>query len=95
MADDITNLITSKVLKQIAKDLQKDGIKIIFFGKAWSNQPANWVYFDTILNIEKIQAKYNLDKTIKAYKNLDPRTGIEAGFIDTITGEGLMGKLNN
>ncbi|WP_271766677.1 hypothetical protein [Aquimarina algiphila] len=92
---DRTNLIQSKTLQRIAKDLQNKGIKITHFGKAWSNQPANWVYFDTVLNIEEIKTTYNLGETIQPYENLDPRTGTEKGFIDTQTGEGLMGKLNN
>jgi hypothetical protein len=90
---DRTNLIKSVSLRQIAKGLQKSGIKISYCGRAWTEQHANWIYFDTVLNVEKLRNKYQLGAHIVIHENLDPKSGTEKGFIDEQTGEGLMGKI--
>jgi hypothetical protein len=33
-----------------SKYLIKNGNRISFFGQAWSNTSADWIYFDTILD---------------------------------------------
>lgn len=91
---DKTNLIISIPLRKIAKDLQNQGVAITSFGQAWSKQSANWIYFDTVLNISELKAQYQQNEAITAHENTDPRSGLERGLIDTKTGEGLMGKLN-
>ena len=90
---DKTNLIKSDSLREIAKNLKKKGIEIDFFGLAWTKQIANWIYFDTVLNVEKLRNKYQLGAHIVIHENLDPKSGMEKGFIDKQTGEGLMGKI--
>ena len=92
---DKTNLIKSDALRQVAKDLKDTGIAINYFGKAWSKQPVNWIYFDTVLDVKQLRTTYSLRSTIIDQENLDPRSGTERGFIDTQTGEGVMGKLNS
>lgn len=90
---DKTNLIRSSALRQIAKGLQKSGIEISYFGRAWTEQHADWIYFDTVLDVEKLRNKYQLGANIISHENLDPKSGTEKGFIDEQTGEGLMGKI--
>ena len=84
-------LIESKEIKEMAKYLTKQGIAITFFGKAWSGCVNNWIYFDTILEIEELIEKFSLDSNISIHENLDPKSGKERGFIDNRTGEGIMG----
>lgn len=90
---DKTNLIKSDLLRKIAKNLKKRGIEIDYFGHAWTKQIANWIYFDTVLNVEKLRTKYQLGAHIVVHENHDPKSGTEKGFIDEQTGEGLMGKI--
>jgi len=87
------NLIQSKELRKLAKHLRKEKCEITFFGKAWSKQAADWIYFDTVLAVEQIKETFNFGNHIQIHKNTDPRSGKELGFIDTKTGEGLMGRL--
>jgi len=91
---DKINLIQSKELRKLAKHLKKEKCKITFFGKAWSKQTADWIYFDTVLNVEKLKKKFDFGDHIQIHKNTDPRSGKELGFIDSKTGEGLMGRLS-
>ena len=90
---DKTNLIESSELRQMAKYLKKRGLKPTFFGQARTNANAHWIYFDTVLDLEKLKRKFYLGSHIKVHQNLDPRSGTESGFVDDLTGEGLMGKL--
>jgi len=90
---DKTNLIKSDSIRQIARSLKKSGIEVTYFGRAWTEQLADWIYFDTVLNVEKLRNKYQLGAHIVIHENLDPKSGTEKGFIDEQTGEGLMGKI--
>ena len=90
---DKTNLIKSDSLRNIAKSLKNKGIDITYFGRAWTKQLADWIYFDTVLDVEKLWEKYQLGAHIVIHENLDPKSGTEKGFIDEQTGEGLMGKI--
>ncbi|MCB0704211.1 MAG: hypothetical protein KDC34_02835 [Saprospiraceae bacterium] len=85
--------IESDQIRSIAEYLYKQQIPVTFFGKAWSGCTNNWIYFDTYLDIEALTALFNLGEHIEIHENLDPRSGLEKGFIDKNTGEGLMGKL--
>ncbi len=90
---DYSNSIKSDELRKIAKYLIKTNKKITFYGKAWENTKADWVYFDTVFDIGKIKAKLSLSENIIVHENLDVKSGSERGFLDTKTGEGVMGKL--
>jgi alpha-N-acetylglucosamine transferase len=62
------------------------------FGRGQSTS-ADWIYFDTILDFDRLRKKFKLMDNIVLHENLDPKSGTEKGFIDKRTGEGLMGKL--
>ncbi|GGG66445.1 hypothetical protein [Epilithonimonas arachidiradicis] len=87
------NIIESQELKKVISYLIKKRITINFIGKAWSNVDSVWIYFDTILNIPKLREKLSLSDNIIEHKNIDPRSGLELGFIDEMTNEGVMGNL--
>lgn len=68
-------------------------IAITSFGQAWSKASAPWIYFDTVLDVDGLRSKFRLDENLEIHENLDPKSGLEKGFVDKTTGEGLMGKL--
>jgi len=90
---DKTNLIKSASLRNIAKSLKNKGIEITYFGRTWTKQLADWIYFDIVLDVEKLRDQFQLGAHIVIHQNLDPKSGTEKGFIDEHTGEGLMGKI--
>ena len=92
---DKTNLIKSDSLRNIAKSLKNKGIEITYFGRTWTKQLADWIYFDTVLDVEKLRKKYQLGAHILMHENLDPKSGTEKGLIDEQTGEGLMGQIKS
>lgn len=91
---DFSNSIRSEELRRLAKKLIKEKTRITFYGKAWSENTADWIYFDKVLDLKKIREKFAFGEHIIEHQNLDNRSGLESGFIDQNTNEGLMGKVN-
>jgi len=90
---DISNSIRSAKLRRLAKKLIKEDTPITFYGKAWSESKADWIYFDKVFDLKKIRNKFAFGENIIEHQNLDIRSGLESGFIDKNTNEGIMGKV--
>ena len=90
---DFSNSIRSTELRSLAKKLIKENTPITFYGKAWSENTADWIYFDKVFDLKKIRNKFAFGKNIIEHQNLDNRSGLESGFIDKNTNEGIMGKV--
>ena len=90
---DFSNSISSAELRLLAKKLIKENTRIIFFGKAWSENTADGIYFDKVLDLKKIRNKFSFGENIIEHQNLDNKSGLESGFIDKNTNEGIMGKV--
>ena len=90
---DYSNAIRSPELRRLAKELINENTQITFYGKAWSENTADWIYFDKVLDLKKIRRIFEFGTNIIDHQNLDNRSGIESGFIDTNTSEGIMGKV--
>ena len=88
------NSVISPDLKRLANYLIKKKTEITYWGKAWSESQSDWIYFDKVLDLEKLRTKLNFGENIIDHQNLDNRSGLEKGFIDKKTGEGVMGKVN-
>ena len=88
------NSVISPDLKRLTNYLIKNKIEIKYWGKAWSENQSDWIYFDKVLDLEKLRTKLNFGESIIDHQNLDSRSGLEKGFIDRKTGEGVMGKVN-
>lgn len=91
---DPSNSIVSTDLKKLAKYLIKRNYQITFWGEAWSEIDADWIYFDTKLDLKNLRNKMEFKENIIEYENLDNKSGLESGFIDQRTKEGIMGKLH-
>ena len=90
---DFSNSIRSAELRRLAKKLIKENTRITFYGKAWSENTADWIYFDKVLDLKKIRNKFSFGENIIEHQNLDITSGLESGFIDKNTNEGIMGKI--
>jgi hypothetical protein len=63
--------LKSDSLREIAKYLIKNGNRISFFGQAWSNTSADWIYFDTILDFDRLRKNFKLMDNIVLHENLE------------------------
>ena len=85
--------IQSEKIREMAMHLYMQRIPITIFGKTWSGASNNWIYFDTVLDLEQLRKEFDLGDEFIVHENLDPKSGRERGFIDCKTGEGIMGKI--
>ncbi len=90
---DYSNLIRSTELRSLAKKLIKENTQITFYGKAWSENTSDWLYFDKVFDLKKMRNEFGLGENIIEHQNLDNKSGLESGFIDKNTNEGIIGKL--
>lgn len=63
----------------------------IFRGKAWSSNCNEWVYFDCILDTEKLKTKLGLDNCIITHEFLDIKVANELGLVCEKCKDGIMG----
>ena len=74
--------------------LKAKGFKETFRGQAWSDNCREWVYYDTVLDLEDIRKHCDFPPFVKVHINDDPKSGTEAGFFCEICKDGVMGKLD-
>jgi hypothetical protein len=78
-------------LRALEADLISTGAKETFRGKAWSTTCREWVYFDCVLDVEKLFYMYSLPSFVITHCNCDPRSGLEIGLICTVCKDGVIG----
>ena len=78
-------------LKSLETELKEKGIKETYRGKPWSVNCREWVYFDCVLNLDKIRQRYNFPDFIKNHINNDSRSGMEAGFYCGLCQDAIIG----
>ena len=77
----------------MAEFLLQQGYKITFFGQAWSNNSAPWVYFNTKIDIQGLIDRFDLNEDFEIHENLDLKSGTERGLVDKTTNEAIIGFL--
>ncbi len=78
-------------LTRLDSELKEKGIKETFRGQAWSNNTREWVYYDCVLNLDKVRRRHNFPDFIKTHINDDNKSGMEAGFYCDQCKDGVMG----
>jgi hypothetical protein len=83
--------IKSKLIRDISLFLLEKGHSITFCGNAWSDLNVNWIYFDTILDLQLLVNQFDYENKLETHENTDPKSGLEKGLVDPSTGEAIMG----
>ena len=87
-----TNIILMcEHLMELDKELKEKGIKETFRGQPWSDNCREWVYYDCVLNLEKLRERFKFPVFIEAHVNDDSRSGLEAGFVCELCKDGVIG----
>ena len=73
------------------KELKSMGIKETSRGQPWTGNCREWVYYDCVLDLEKIRTRYKFPSFIESHSNDDPRSGLEAGFVCDQCKDGVVG----
>ncbi|MBS1513016.1 MAG: hypothetical protein JST86_19420 [Bacteroidetes bacterium] len=78
-------------LKILEHYLKGKAIPETFRGKTWSDNCREWIYFDCVLDIASLQAKFHLPNFVVQHENRDPRSGTELGLVCTLCKDAIVG----
>jgi hypothetical protein len=75
--------------------LQTQGIAETYRGQVWSKNCREWIYYDAVLNPQKLKDKFHFDDTIIIHDYQDIKVGSELGLVCTICNDAIMGAYPN
>jgi len=78
-------------LKPLEDYLKTQGIAETYRGQVWSKNCREWVYFDAVLNPQKLKEKFHFDDTIHIHNYEDIKVGSELGLVCTLCNDAIMG----
>lgn len=85
------NLGVCSHLKPLKDHIESSGGKITYQGQAWSERCRQWIYFDVVLDCEKLKIKLNPDSCVKIHEHIGTHDGQEKGFVCDVHQDGIMG----
>jgi hypothetical protein len=81
-------------LRGVEQLLTSRGAREIYRGSPWTQRCREWVYFDTVLDLDALRAKLDLGAEVIEHVNRDRRSGTERGFVCTVHDDAVMGWLD-
>lgn len=78
-------------LLKLDLELKNSRIKETSRGEAWTKNTREWVYYDCVLNLEKLQKRFAFPDCVTIHINNDERSGLEAGFYCEECQDAVMG----
>lgn len=78
-------------LVQLERELLEAGIKVTYRGQAWSKNCREFVYFDCILDRNKIRERLCFPDCVKDHEHVGTHSGSESGFYCAQCKDGIMG----
>jgi hypothetical protein len=78
-------------LRAAQKYVLDQGGRVVYSGQPWSANCHLWVYFDTILDSDRLIKGLALDACVQVHDHRGTHDGSERGIVCTIHNDGLMG----
>jgi hypothetical protein len=78
-------------LQPLEKFLRDQGARVVSSGRPWSANCHIWVYFDAILECERLIKGLNLASCTQVHDHRGTHDGSERGIICTMHNDGIMG----
>jgi hypothetical protein len=78
-------------LLKLDLELKNRNIKEISRGQSWGDNCREWVYYDCVLNLEKLKERFAFPDFVTTHINNDERSGLEAGFCCDLCKDAVMG----
>lgn len=82
-------------LAELEAALLASGARETFRGQAWSQNCREWVYFDRVLDVPALQARFSFGDVVQVHENLDPKSGLERGFVCSACHDAIMGLVDH
>jgi hypothetical protein len=73
------------------KYVRDQGGRVVSAGKPWSDNCHIWVYFDTILDADRLIKGLGLDACVQVHDHRGTHDGSERGIVCTVHHDGIMG----
>ncbi len=80
-------------LAELEQALLDSGARETARGQVWTENCREWVYFDVVLDLDAISARYALGPEVKVHENIDPRSGLERGLVCSVCSDAVMGRV--
>jgi len=78
-------------LRAAEKYVSDQGGRVVYSGQPWSANCHIWVYFDTILDADRLIKGLGLDACVQVHDHRGTHDGSERGIVCTIHNDGIMG----
>ena len=78
-------------LSALEREVQARGIKETFRGQAWSDNCREWVYFECVLDLAALRARFDFASCVEDHVHRGTHDGAEAGFVCNQCHDGIMG----
>ena len=84
--------MTCSHLSELERALLDAGVPETSRGQAWSENCREWVYFDCILDLIRLRARFGLPDVVRDHDHVGTHDGCERGFDCTECRDGIMGR---
>lgn len=81
-------------LIELETALLADGARETARGQVWSKNCREWVYFDVVLDVDAIRARFSLAPGVELHENTDARSGLERGLVCRSCQDAVMGLID-
>jgi hypothetical protein len=78
-------------LKPLEDYLKAENIHEVYRGQVWSKNCREWIYYDAVLNPQKLKEKFHFDDNIHIHDYEDIKVGSELGLFCTLCNDAVMG----
>ncbi len=82
-------------LIELENALKEAGFVETCRGQVWTRNCREWVYFDVVMDIDKIRQDFALAPCVHMHENLDPKSGTERGLVCDTCRDAIMGKADS
>ncbi len=78
-------------LKPLENYLKTKKITETYRGQVWTKNCREWIYYDAVLNPQKLKERFHFDDSIKIHDYEDIKVGSELGLVCTLCNDAVMG----
>jgi hypothetical protein len=80
-------------LAALERALVASGARETARGQVWSRNCREWVYFDVVLDLAALRARFAIAPCVEDSENLDPKSGQERGLYCAQCHDAVMGRI--
>lgn len=79
-------------LSALEEEIIAHGVSETFRGQAWSDNCREWVYFDCVLDLAVLRARFSFAPCVEDHHHRGTHDGQESGFVCEQCKDAIMGR---